>query len=125
MLTNQGFSVCPRFLSWERAASLHVDELLARNAPPTAQPRVAPLLSYGKSRPDVRTVHVCRPPAVRFLSMFDDGADADFETLAGVTNAARAGPVSPAAFTTFDRVVLWVDARNVPLMRVWRLQVRI
>jgi hypothetical protein len=50
--------------------------------------------------------------------MFDDGADADFETLACMTNAARAGPVSPSAFPVFDRVVVWVDARNVPLMRV-------
>lgn len=109
---------CPAFLSWERAAAVHMDQLLCGVSVPGAR-GAKPVAPFGVSGPVGAVLHVCRPAAVRFLSSFEDRADVDFECLADVANAARAAvfrggvACSVSHSTVFDRVVVWVDARRV------------
>lgn len=113
---------CPPFLSWERAMALHIDQVLtslASTAPGRSlSSSVAHVSPHGCVKPTGRALHVGRPSVVRFLSCFDDGADADYEALSDVTNAARRQWVNHSPPLPFDRVVIWVDARPIQAVNV-------
>ena len=111
----------PVYLTWERAAAMHVDDILAgRRRGAAVVPRVAPVPAYGAVRPAGKVVHVGRSPTVRFLSTFDERGDTDFESLAAVVNSARQKALTPStpAPAPFDKLVLWLDARALQALKV-------